>query len=72
MLFIVSLNFVQCSTESGVNSIVCVFEEFRIRFFCLAMFVCVTLSRSLCKCTVSNAFDMSSVIAIVLSGVCSC
>ena len=34
----------------------------------LGKFVCVILCRSLCKCTVSNAFDMSSAIAIVLSG----
>ena len=33
------------------------------------MFLCVILCRSLCKCTVSNAFDMSSAIAIVLSGI---
>ena len=31
--------------------------------------ICVILCRSLCKCTVSNAFDMSSAIVIVLSGV---
>ena len=35
----------------------------------LGMFVCVILCRSLCKCTVSNAFDMFNAIAIVLSGV---
>ena len=35
----------------------------------LGMFVCVILCRSLCKCTVSNAFDMSSSIAIVTSGI---
>ena len=38
----------------------------------LGKFVCVILCRSLCKCTRSNAFDMSSAIAIVLSGVFSC
>ena len=35
----------------------------------LGMFVCVILCRSFCKCTVSNDCDMSSAIAIVLSGV---
>ena len=33
LLFIVSLNFVECSAGHGVNSIVCVFEGFRIRLF---------------------------------------
>ena len=33
------------------------------------LFHCVILSRNLCKSTVSNAFDMSSAIAIVPSGV---
>ena len=33
------------------------------------MFVCAILYRSLCKCTVSSAFGMSSAIAIVFSGV---
>ena len=35
----------------------------------LGMFVCVILCRNLCKCTVSDAFDMSISIAIILSGV---
>ena len=35
VLFIVSLSFVECSAGCGVNSIVCVFEGFRIRLFCL-------------------------------------
>ena len=33
VLFIVSLSFVDCSVRCGVNSIVCVFERFSIRFF---------------------------------------
>ena len=36
----------------------------------LDMFVCVILCLSLCKSPMSNAFDMSSAIAIVLSCVC--
>ena len=35
MLFIVSLGFIECSAGCGVNSIVCVFEGFTIRLFCL-------------------------------------
>ena len=35
VLLIVSLNFVECSAGCGVNSIVCVFEGFRLRIFCL-------------------------------------
>ena len=35
VLFIVSLSFAECSAGCGVNSIVCVFEGFRIRLFCL-------------------------------------
>ena len=37
VLFIVSLSFVECSAGCGcrVNSIVFVFEELRIRLFCL-------------------------------------
>ena len=31
MLFIVSLSFIECSAGSGVNSIVCDFEGFRIK-----------------------------------------
>ena len=34
-LFIVSLSFVECSAACGVNSIVCVFEGFRVTLFCL-------------------------------------
>ena len=37
MLFIVSLSFVVCSARCGVSSIVCVFEWFSIRLFCLVM-----------------------------------
>ena len=35
VLFIVSISFVECSAGCGVNSIVCVFEGFRLRIFCL-------------------------------------
>ena len=35
----------------------------------LGIFVCVILGRSLCKCTLSIAFDMFGGFAIVLSGV---
>ena len=35
VLFIVSLSLVGCSAGCGVNSIVCVFEWFRIILFCL-------------------------------------
>ena len=35
LLYIVSLSFVECSAGYGVNSIVCVFEGFRIRLFYL-------------------------------------
>ena len=38
----------------------------------LGMFVCVTLYRSLCKCKVSNAFDISSEIASFFQVVYSC
>ena len=32
VLFIVSFSLVKCSAECGVNNIVCVFEEFCIKF----------------------------------------
>ena len=35
VLFIASFSFVECSAGCGVNNIVCVFEGFRIRLFCL-------------------------------------
>ena len=36
VLFIVSLRFIEYSAECEVNSIVCIFEGFRIRLFCLS------------------------------------
>ena len=47
VLFIVSLSFVECSAGCGLNSIVCVFKELRIRLFC---FVQLNMSCR-CECT---------------------
>ena len=56
LLFIVSLSFVECPAGCGVNSIVWVFEGYRIRLFCLVQlnmscrYECTCCLAVLCSC----------------------
>ena len=35
VLFIISFSLIECSAECGMNTIVCVFERFKIKLFCI-------------------------------------